>query len=152
MKRIYFPLLACFILAIWIQTSCTKRTDELSFPIEPMITLDSISQDTLIEFQDRLILHLSYQDGDGDLGTSNPDINSIFIKDSRLENADEYYLPPLAPETATISIQGTFDVELATTFLFGNGTEESTIFSLFLKDRAGHESNTVETKTILIVR
>jgi hypothetical protein len=151
-KKIYYPLLACFLISIWTQISCTKRTDELSFPVEPVITLDSISQDTLIEFQDRLILHLSYQDGDGDLGTSNPDINSIFIKDSRLENADEYYLPPLAPETATISIQGTFDVELSPTFLLGNGTEENTIFSLFLKDRAGNESNTVETSEILIVR
>lgn len=152
MKRIYFTFLVCLLTLVWIQTSCTKRTDDLSFPIEPMITLDSISQDTLIEFQDRLILHLSYQDGDGDLGTSNPDINSIFIQDSRLANADEYYLPPLAPETGTISIQGTFDVELSTTFLFGNGTEESTVFSLFLKDRAGHESNTVETVEILIMR
>ncbi len=152
MKRIYFPFLACLLVLIWTQISCTKRTDELSFPVEPTITLDSISQDTLIEFQDRLILHLSYQDGDGDLGTSNPDINSIFIQDSRLENADEYYLPPLAPETETVSIQGTFDVELSTTFLLGIGTEESTIFSLFVKDRAGNESNRVETVEILIVR
>jgi len=137
---------------IWMQFSCTKQTDELSFPVQPQITLDSISQDTLIEFQDRLILHLSYQDGDGDLGNSNPDFNSIFIQDSRLENADEYYLPPLAPENSTISIQGTFDVELSSTFLLGNGTEEMTIFSLFLKDRAGNQSNTVETGEILIVR
>ena len=152
MKTIYFPFLGCLLIFVWIHTSCTKQTDDLSFPIEPTITLDSISQDTLIEFQDKLILHLSYKDGDGDLGTSNPDINSIFIQDSRLANADEYYLPPLAPEDATISIQGTFDVELSTTFLLGNGNEESTIFSLFVKDRAGHESNTVETGEILIVR
>ncbi len=152
MRKIYFPFLVCLSVLIWTQISCTKRTDELSFPVEPTITLDSISQNTLIEFQDRLILHLSYQDGDGDLGTSNPDINSIFIQDSRLENADEYYLPPLSPETATISIQGAFDVQLSTTFLLGNGTEESTVFSLFVKDRAGHESNTVETEEILIVR
>lgn len=150
MKRIHFTFLVYLFVFAWTQVSCTKPTNDLSFPVVPAITLDSISQDTLFEFQDKLILHLSFQDGDGDLGTSNPDVNSIFIQDSRLMNADEYYLPPLAPETASVSIQGNFDIELSTTFLLGNGTEEMTTFSIFVKDRAGNQSNTVATKEILI--
>jgi len=147
-----FTFFTILLFLLWTQTSCTKQTSDLSFPIEPTITLDSISQDTLVEFQDRLLLYISYQDGNGDLGTSDPDVNSIFIKDSRLANADEYYLPPLSSETETISIQGQFTVELSTTFLLGNGTEENTVFSIFLKDRAGNESNVVETREVLIDR
>lgn len=152
MKETDLPFFICFLVLVCIQISCTQQTDDLSFPSEPKITLDSISRDTLVEFEDRLVLYLTYQDGDGDLGTSDPDINSIFIQDSRLQNADEYYLPPLAPETETISIQGEFTVELSTTFLLGNGTEESTVFSLFVKDRAGNQSNVVATKEVLIVK
>lgn len=132
--------------------SCTKQTTDLSFPVEPRIVLDSVSADTLYEFQDKLVLFLSYEDGDGDLGTSNPDVNSIFIKDSRLANPDEYYLPPLAPEEERISIQGRFQVELDPTFLLGNGDQETSIFNIYVRDRAGNKSNEVQTPAILITR
>ncbi len=142
--------LCAFLLCLGV--ACTKQTDDLSFDRAPRITLDSISHDTLVEFQDRLLLYLSYEDGDGDLGTSDPDVNSVFVKDSRLSAADPYYLPPLAPEDSEISIQGNLIIELNPTFLLGNGDEESTVFSLFIVDRAGNESNVTETGEILLVR
>lgn len=148
-----FPLPSCFLtISFLLLFSCTKENKELSFPTTPEITLIETSQNTLVEFQDRLVLTFEYTDGDGDLGTSNPDINSIFIQDNRLDSPDEYYLPPLAPEEATISIQGQFQVELSPTFLLGNGTEESIVFSIFVKDRAGNQSNTVETQEIIVTR
>lgn len=140
------------IFLLCLSIGCTKQTDELSFDRAPRITLDSISHDTLTEFSDRLLLYVSYEDGDGDLGTSDPDVNSIFVKDSRLSAADPYYLPPLAPEDSEISIQGNLIVELNPTFLLGNGDTESTIFSVFVVDRAGNDSNTVETREVLLVR
>ncbi|MCB0625086.1 MAG: hypothetical protein KDC43_14525, partial [Saprospiraceae bacterium] len=80
------------------------------FDTKPLIDLVAISADTLVEFQENLVLTISYKDGDGDLGTSDPDVNSIFVQDNRLEKPDEYYLPPLAPEEAKISIQGQLDL------------------------------------------
>ncbi|MFT4759682.1 MAG: hypothetical protein ACI9XO_000162 [Paraglaciecola sp.] len=131
---------------------CEKISTDPVFSTTPAIKITEISQDTLVQFVDKLILKIEYEDGDGDLGNANPDINSIFVKDSRLEAADEYYLPPLAPDSAFISITGVFNLELSTTFLFGNGTEESAVFEIFIMDRAGNRSEAVETTPILIVQ
>lgn len=148
MKNIYYTIL---FLSLF---SCTVESisDEPAFDKIPSIRILSVSQDTLVQFQDSLVLKIEYEDGDGDLGIADPDVNSIFVQDSRLENPDEYYLPPLAPENAVLSITGTFDLILSRTFLLGNGTEETTKFTIHLFDRAGNQSNVVETDEILIVK
>lgn len=150
MTKTILPAILLWCIALLY--SCTKQTEDLSFPVEPDIILDSISSDLLTEFQDSLILYVSYQDGDGDLGTSDPDVNSVFIRDRRLSAADAYYLPPLAPEDQILSIQGQLTIEVPSVFLFGNGTEETTVFTLSVIDRAGNESNAVQTPEITIVR
>jgi hypothetical protein len=132
--------------------SCEKNSTDPVFSKIPTIKITEVSHDTLVQFIDQLVLKIEYEDGDGDLGNANPDVNSIFVKDSRLENPDEYYLPPLAPDSAMVSITGIFNLELSTTFLFGNGTEESAIFEVFVIDRAGNVSETVETTPILIIK
>lgn len=137
---------------IMLFLSCEKNSTEPVFSTTPKIKITEISQDTLVQFVDKLILKIEYQDGDGDLGNANPDVNSVFVKDSRLTNADEYYLPPLAPDSAYVSIAGVFNLELSTTFLFGNGTEETTVFEVFVVDRAGNVSETVETAPIFIIK
>ena len=143
---------AGFILLLFVLllSNCEEIGNEPAFDEVPNIRLDSLSTTTLVEFQDRLEITIAYEDGDGDLGNPDPDINSIFVKDSRLENEDEYYLGPLAPLDADVSIQGKINLVLSTTFLLGNGTQESTIYSIYLVDRAGNQSNTIETDEIII--
>ena len=145
-------LLFYISLLILLFGACETTSNDPSFPLIPNIRILSISHDTLIEFADSLIITIEYEDGDGDLGTSDPDVNAIFVKDARLENADEYYLPPLAPEDASISITGNIDLILRPTFILGNANQEVTNFSIFWRDRAGNESNLVETGEVLIVR
>ncbi|MEM8908608.1 MAG: hypothetical protein AAGD05_12225, partial [Bacteroidota bacterium] len=106
----------------------------------------------ITEFRESIILTLGYEDGDGDLGSRDPDVNSIFIHDQRLEKADEYYLGPLAPAGASISIQGDLNIALANTFILGNADEEQTVFSIYVVDQAGNKSNTVQTDPITILR
>ena len=149
MKKL--PLFLSVFLSI-ASFSCEKVSDEPAFEETPRIELATVSQDTLVEFQDQLVLTINYEDGDGDLGNPDPDINSIFVKDSRLEAADEYYLGPLAPEGSSVSIQGTLNLELSTTFLLGNGSEENTIFTIYVVDRKGNQSNSIETPNITILR
>ncbi len=144
-----FCLFIFFVLSLC--TACEKVSDEAVFDLTPRIELIDLSTDTLRAFEDRLRIRIRYEDGDGDLGHSDPDINTIFVKDSRLENADEYYLGPLAPEGSDISIQGSLNLELSPTFLLGNGSEESAIYTIYLLDRAGQQSNTITTPTITIL-
>lgn len=141
-----------FSLFILVCMTCTKQSDALVFDLAPSIELIDISNDTIREFSETLLININYEDGDGDLGSTDPDINSIFVKDQRLEEADEYYLGPLAPEGSSISIQGTLNIALANTFILGNADEERTVFSIHVVDRAGNKSNVIETSPITIIR
>ncbi len=138
------------IISLW--TSCETQNTEPVFDVTPKIELLSLSNTELVEFKDTLTLLLRYEDGDGDLGNSNPDINSVFVQDSRLDEADEYYLSPLAPEDAGVSITGNLNIRLAPTFILGNGNTEETTYTIYINDRAGNQSNVLETEPITITR
>ena len=134
--------------------ACTKtiiNTDPV-FDLVPKIKLESINKQQIIQFTDSLAVEISYEDGDGDLGSEDPDFNSIFVQDARLSKADEYYVPPLAPADATISIQGKLLINLAPTFLLGNGSQETTTYTMYMIDRAGNQSNTIEIGPITILQ
>lgn len=150
-QRIQFILLLLFA-ACMFGTGCTKVDTSPTFPIEPHIRLIQINQEEIIEFQDTLEILLSYEDGDGDLGNLNPDVPGLVVKDGRLSEPDSFHLQPLAPQGANVSIQGELLVRLPQLFLLGNGMTESTRFKIKLLDRAGHESNEIETPQIKIIR
>lgn len=133
-------------------SSCTKVDTSPSFPIEPHIRLIQINHEEVVEFQDTLEILLGYEDGDGDLGNLDPDIPGIVVKDGRLMEPDSFHLQPLAPQGANVSIQGELLIRLPQLFLLGNGMTESTRFKIKLLDRAGHESNEIETPQIKIIR
>jgi len=143
-------ILSFVVGCLW--TSCETQNTEPVFDLVPKIELLSLSSTELVEFKDTLTLLLRYEDGDGDLGNSNPDINSVFVQDSRLDEADEYFLGPLAPEDAGVSITGNLNISLAPTFILGNGNIEETTYTIYMNDRAGNQSNILETEPITITR
>ncbi len=146
MSRITFLLITLFV------ASCTKESNELSFDTTPKIDLLSISNDTIIEFQESISFSISYEDGDGDLGNPDPNINSLFVKDSRLQNEDAFYVQPLAPVGESISITGNLTIELASTFILGNANTEFVTFTIYMLDRNGNKSNVIETEPITIIK
>ena len=129
--------------------ACTK--DE---PVQnvPFIKYLGISTETIIQQQDKLIVTIYYEDGDGDLGSDNPDVNLVRVKDSRLPFADYYYLPPLAPLDHELPIQGELDIEIFPIILIGNGSQETAVFTISLEDRAGNQSNEITTPQVTILR
>ena len=132
--------------------SCETVSDDPVFDLTPRIELVDWSADTLVEFKDQLVIRFSYEDGDGDLGNADPEVNSIFVKDARLEKAEAYDLAPIAPNGSEISITGTLRVLLSKTFVLGNADQETTTFDLYLIDQAGRQSNTIQTPPITIIR
>ena len=130
--------------------SCNKDENLLPLPTTPHVQIESVSKDTIIEFKEQLVINIKYEDGDGDLGNKDTDINSLFIKDSRLELPDEYYIPPLAPEGTQISITGILNIPLSGTFVLGNGESEVAYFDVWMVDRVGNKSNVVRTNQIVI--
>ncbi len=141
-----------FLLVILFAVSCTKESEELSFDTTPKIELLSISNDTIVEFQESISFSIRYEDGDGDLGNPDPNVNSLFVKDSRLQNEDAFYVQPLAPVGEQISITGNLTIELASTFILGNADSEFVTFTIYMLDRNGNKSNVIETETITIVK
>jgi len=126
--------------------------DEGPFSDVPEITLESMSLDTVVEFEDVEVLTIRYQDGNGDLGFVEPDKYAIFIRDLRLDDFDGFYVGPLAPLDADVAIQGVINVEFPNLFIFGNRNSEKTRFEIKMKDRSGNESNLVMSDEVVIVK
>lgn len=131
-------------------TSCGKS--DLVYDETPFIRLTEISPISLQEFQEKINITIEYQDGDGDLGDYDPNIYALEVLDRRLTEPDYYHILPLAPEGEKLSIKGQFTIELKNTFLLGNGAQETVIYEIKMRDRAGNWSNTVSSPEILVYK
>lgn len=136
--------LSCFLFL-----AACKKEEEINEV--PEITFDSISSTTVVEFDNNISITVAYSDENGDIGYQDPDTYSLRVKDSRLAEYDWYHIPPLTPEMGELNIEGTFTVELNSLFLLGNSTQETTTFTLQLKDRSGNWSNQIVTPVVMIV-
>ena len=146
MKNFTTKLLFAVLLALVIGQGCKKDEPDLF----PEIEFVSISETEVEEFSNLIEVVIGYSDYDGDLGTVDADDLSLRVKDSRLSEFDWYHVPPLTPDLQELQIEGEFSVELNPLFLLGNGDEESTEFTIQLRDRAGNWSNQIVTPPVII--
>ncbi len=135
------------LFAVLALASACKKEE---MPTVPEITLVSAAPTQVVQFGERVKVRFSYKDADGDLGHPDPDMNTLEVKEARLNTADFYHIPPIAPEGTTVSVQGELEVELNALFLLGNGTEETTTYTLRIRDQAGNWSNSITTPPITI--
>jgi hypothetical protein len=100
---------------------------------------------------DTLIIKFSFTDGDGDLGGG--DTTNVFLIDSRLGNAGESYLISDIPQAgATNGISGEITIMIPKIFCFPNSApRDSLIYSIQIVDKAGHQSNIIQTPAIELV-
>lgn len=150
--RKYIYILPLLILSVFGMQSCTETTVLPVTAGPPIIQYVDIQPRIITEFEDSIVIRLSYEDPNGDLGYDNPNIKSLAIQDLRLEAPDWYHVQMLAPEGEELSIQGEFELTIKNSFLLGTGETETTSYQLFLKDRAGNESNVIQTDPITIKR
>lgn len=139
------------LTGLLIIVGCGKE-DDITYSNTPVIGLISISQDTIRQYEDVLSIRISYKDGDGDIGFEDPEQYALYVRDIRLEAFDGFYVGPLAPPDAKVPIQGELNIEFPSLFLFGNGAVEQTRFEIKMIDRAGNESNLIETDFVAITR
>lgn len=135
-------------LSVLLLFSCKK--DDEAYSTTPEIEFVSLTPKTNSEFSQNIKLVISYKDGDGDIGTDDPDEYTLLIHDSRLPAADEYHIQPLTPPNTSIQIEGELNINLAGLFVLGSDSTESTTFKVKLKDRAGNWSNEVTTSSITV--
>ncbi len=156
--RIVFTYLLLFLVY-----GCGSK--EPVFPPEPRIEFVSAEPDTVKEPLDftnptkenKLFLTIRYEDGDGDLGSPNKeDLNFVIFDRRGLGKIPfdtlKYSLPDLTPQALNQSIQGTIRVEIA--FLLrrsGQMAEDTAFFEMYIIDRAGNRSNSVESGPVYIL-
>lgn len=104
------------------------------------------------EFTDTVLISFDYYDFNGDLGHPDPNITSLSVKDSRLQDADLYHVIPLSPEGSNVPIQGRMTVQLNNLFILGNDTVEELLFEVLMQDQKGNWSNLLESDTISVYR
>ena len=140
-----------------------KRTTTTTIDTEPLDPISEVPEIELLEvaplsvtqFVDSISFKIKYLDGDGDLGEPDPDNKTIFLVDNRAPNEliFDFHLSPRAPLDSEIVIQGELDIVLNNTILIDDDLEnEMTTFSIYLLDRAGNQSNILESPEVLISR
>jgi hypothetical protein len=138
------------ILTVLCFASCKKDKKEAALDPVPVIELISITPTNVTQFKDSILVTIKYTDNNGDIGDTNPDEYSLYVKDSRLVKADGYHIQPLAPVGNELVFSGQLNIKINTLFLLGNGTQELANLSIKLKDRAGNWSNELISPSITI--
>lgn len=141
--------LAAYLSAIFVMVACDSSV-EVPLRVEPIVDVISISPTELTEFEENITLVLFYRDEQGDLGDLDPDEHSLFIKDSRLPEADTYHIQPITAIGEEVPVEGSLEVDLGKAFLLGNGTEETFYFSIQLKDREGNLSEVIQSPSLTV--
>jgi hypothetical protein len=143
-KKFVFSIFICSVLF-----AC-KKDKQIVISTTPEITFVSITPSTAVEYQDKINITISYKDGDGDLGEDTPDVKNLFLTDTRNNVTYQYRVSQLAPSGQSIAIQGDLLVELKNTAITNGSSSQSVSYTLSMKDRAGHVSNTISTSSITV--
>ncbi len=143
--------LLCLIISVLFSVSaCKKEKNEST--VTPQIEFISISPSSAVEYVNSITISFSYDDLDGDLGENDPNINNLFITDSRNNVTYNYRISQLAPDGANIHIKGNLNAVIKNTAITDGSSSQSVTYSLYLKDRAGNISNTITTSAITITK
>lgn len=141
--------IASIIFLLGIMLISCKKDDEVDFA--PSIEFKSISPGTIEEYRDSVVITISYLDKNGDLGENETEIPNAFVRDLRNNLTYSFRIRQLAPNTE-IAIQGNLEIVVPQVArINSNSAIESATFEVFVKDRAGSESNKVTTSAVTIV-
>jgi hypothetical protein len=139
-----------FIILSGFLISCKK--DKAVATVTPQLKFISITPSTVTEYSNSITITFSYDDLDGDLGQNDANAVNLFVTDSRNGVTYNYRIPQLAPEGANIHIAGRLNTVIKNTAITDNSTSQSVSYSLYVKDRAGHTSNTINTNPIQVIK
>ena len=75
---LYRTIIYLLIISIIV---CCNKNEELSNI--PQLTFQNLNPTSIIEFDGPITFSIIYQDGDGDLGENNPNINNLFKRSKK---------------------------------------------------------------------
>lgn len=150
MHSLYSKFLLLALVSGLFLSSCKKSSQP---SVVPAIEYKSVNSSTVKQFDGSLVFTIHYKDGDGDLGENNADVKNLFLVDNRIGITYKYRIQQLSPDGSTIPIEGNLDVTLSAVALTDTLlTQQNATFSIYVTDRAGHESNHVTSGNIVILK
>lgn len=142
---------AVFIGLLMVAVLFTGCKKEEAISKVPQIKFVSITPGTAQKYVDEVQVTIEYTDGDGDLGENTADVKNLFCTDSRNNVTYQFRINQLAPDNSNIIIKGQLTFTLSPQgFVDDNNTTETATYSIYVKDRAGNQSNTVQTSALTI--
>ena len=140
------------LAGLLVIASCVQPPE---YPLEPIIVFESISSTSLNEIgEDTVYLSLTFTDGDGNLGSGNaedPDadtVKNVIVEDTRQPGFPIlYHIDEVVPRSNVQAISGRIDLRFDPGFFICFGSEEADTLRMTVRviDRAGNESNTIQT-------
>ena len=146
LNKIHISLFTFLILL----AGCKK--DDINFPAEPAIEFVAISPTTANQFTNPVTITIHYEDGDGDLGENKDGVKNCFVTDNRIGITYQYRIKQLAPDGASIPIEGNLNIDIGGQVLTDSSNQQSVTYTLYVVDRAGHVSNSITTGAVVINR
>ena len=157
-KQILLPMV--FGLFLMFLENCIQPPD---YPKEPVIAFKNLTRTVLVQGQgtaDSTSVTLTFTDGDGDLGDK--DSLNVFVIDGRDQFLKSKFRIPFIPEEGVGNgISGEITLRLTTSCCILPGLPpcsadpafptDTLKYIIYLKDRAGHESNRIETSEIVLL-
>lgn len=161
-----FPAVSAVLVVVALTLPTCINPPE--FANIPKIEFVSLSKDTLLQgvFQeDSLRVTFHFEDGDGDLGREENALeNNVFFIDTRTGELDNSFGIPFIPaQGSSNGIEGEVHILLFSTCCLypDNGPDPCEVapqyptntltYQIYIKDRAGHESNMIETPPITLL-
>lgn len=122
------------------------------FPVEPQIEFMSIQPAEARHLTDSIVVSFRFQDGDGDLGATDPEEFNLFLIDSRFEDGlltraqayNNYTVMNLTPDARKPSIQGEIIVTIPFTANLPGQIDEQIRYEIVLQDRAGNVAKGID--------
>lgn len=152
--------IALFFIMLFAFTACKKHSSISSVPSIAFVSMtpDSIKQGS---GEDTVYINFRLTDGDADLGNRDPASADydIYIKDSRNDTFQGYFFPEIAQavEDPAKGVTGTCVFKLLGALVYCRqdslhlATGDTTHFELYIKDRAGNNSNHITTPDLRIL-
>ncbi len=158
-------ILGLIAIASFLFASCITPPD---YPVEPTISFHSWNRDTMLQGfndEDFVLATLEFTDGDGDIGNEDGEVTLFVLdlRDSTFNNSADKL--PVVPEPgASNGISGDITFKIFQTcclpppeiFTFSCAPAplypiDTVLFEVWIKDRAGNESNHVIVDPIYLL-
>ena len=155
--------IAFCLVSVFFFAACNKNKASKT----PEISLINMTPDSILQGspEDTLFINFQLKDGDADLGVDqiaqvdpSQQKYDIYVRDARNDTFTGYYFPEIDKEVLDPKkgIEGVCALTINGAFIYTRddslhqATGDTTHFELYIKDKAGNESNRITTGNLYI--